>query len=211
MKKIFLLISLMFLLTGCTNLKDQRYDDVIKNFATSVSSANTFRTGYKYYLPRGMKVIDSKLYNEVISDERYNYYLYVDVVSYYNKVKKSYPKNNKSVYSETISFKNNFGYIEINLVENEQYLVEIMYNYAKIEVIVDKDSCNRAIVSAISILKSVVYNDSIITNLLGDDILNFYEEEFDIFNTKGKDNNYIDDNYQVGSDRDQLPDMDLIN
>lgn len=66
-----------------------------------------------------------------------------------------------------------------------------MYNYAKIEVIVDKISLNEAMLSIINILKSVEYNDSIIANLMGDDILNFSEVEFNIFNTKGNESNYL--------------------
>mgnify|MGYP000541844271 len=65
--------------------------------------------------------------------------------------------------------------------------------------------------SIINILKSVEYNDSIIANLMGDDILNFSEEEFNIFNTKGSESNYltIDNNYK--EEEEKIPDPDLIN
>lgn len=39
-----------------------------------------------------------------------------------------------------------FGYVEVNLLKNDKYLVEIMYNYAKIEVIVDKSNLNECYV-----------------------------------------------------------------
>ncbi len=211
MKKLLIVLFSLFLVTGCTNIYNMNYEEVIQILATKSNKTNTFRTGYSYYLPRNMQVVDSTLYNEVLEDSMYKYYLYVDVVSYYKKVEKEYEINNQAIYSTKISYDGKYGYAEVNLVKNDKYLVEIMYNYAKIEVIVDEDKCNEAMMSAINILKSVEYNDSIIANLLGDDILNFYETEFNIFNTKGKEENYIkaDDSYQEVEEK--IPDPDLIN
>lgn len=212
MKKIIILLSLILLVTGCSNVNNKSYEELLQKFASKTIRVNTYKTGYKYYLPQGMQVKDDSLYNEIIEDENNRYYLYVDVVSYFNKIKKSYAKNESAIYSERISYDDKFGYLEINLIDNNQYLVEIMYNYAKIEVIVDDSNCKVAVLSAINILKSIEYNDSVIANLLGDDVLNFSEEEFDIFNTKGNDDNsYIDsDSYQKTEDE-EIPDMDLIN
>ena len=87
-----------------------------------------------------------------------------------------------------------------------------MYNYAKIEVIVDEDDINKVMLSAISILKSIVYNNSVIANLLEDNVLNFAEEEFDMFNNSSEDDNFID----IGSEdyqpiEEEIPDADLLN
>ncbi len=213
MKKVLLIIGVLFLLTGCVNVNKMTQDEVVNNFSLKANNPNVYRTGYKYYLPGQMAVDDSTLYNEVLEDSRYKYYLYVDVVSYYNQVKKEYSFNSKAEYSKSINLDDKFGYLEINLLKNDKYLVEIMYNYAKIEVIVDKSKCNEAVLSAISILKSVEYTDSVIANLLGDDVFNFTEEELDIFNTKGSDGNYlqtITDSSYVSSEED-IPDTDLIN
>ena len=211
MKKIVIIISMLFLITGCTNINKLNYSDIVNNISTSSPKNNIYRTGYSYYLPRGMQVSDSTMYNEVIEDANSKYYLYFDVVSYEKKIEKDYHINDKAVYSSKISFEDKFGYVEINLLKNNKYLVEIMYNYAKIEVIVDKRYCNEAMLSIINILKSVEYNDSIIANLMGDDILNFSEEEFNIFNTKGSESNYltIDNNYK--EEEEKIPDPDLIN
>lgn len=211
MKKIMIILSLMLLVTGCTNVKDLSYDDVIQNISVKSQNVNKYRTGYKYYLPRNMKVSNSTLYNETIEDAYHEYYLYVDVVSYYKKVQNSYKENNRAIYSKGLSYGDKYGYLEINLLENNKYLVEIMYNYAKIEVIVDKENSNEAVLSAINILKSIEYNDSIIANLLGDDVLNFSEEEIDIFNVKGKNDNYIVNDGDFEPVEDQVPDLDLIN
>lgn len=211
MKKIIIMFLTLVLLTGCTKVNDFSYNDMLQIFAGKTIRVNTYRTGYKYYLPQGMQITNSKLYNEVIEDAYYKYYLYVDIVSYYNKVSKNYEINNDAVFSNTLSYDGKNGYLEINLIENNKYLVEIMYNYAKIEVIVDSKDSKGAVLSAINILKSIEYNDSIIENLLGDDVLNFYEEEFDIFNVKGKDSNLIYNNDSNQTVEDKIPDADLIN
>lgn len=212
MKKVSIIIGIIFLLTGCTNIKNMSYEDTLKHFAYEKGTPKINRTGYKYFLPKGMQVKDSTLYNEIIEDARFSYYLYVDAISYYNKIEKAHKFNDKALYKENISYDEKSGYLEINLVKNDKYLVEIVYNYAKIEVIVDKDNINQAIISAINILKSIEYNDSIIANLLGEDILNFSEEELNLFDYKNKDSDYItvDDDYQT-TQEDDIPDTDLIN
>ena len=211
MKKILIIICLLFI-TGCSDIRKQSYDDIINNIATRANKDNVYRTGYSYYLPRGMQVSDSTLYNEAITDARYKYYLYVDIVSYYKKVTKDYSVNDNALVSKKLDYDGKFGYVEVNLLKNDKYLVEIMYNYAKIEVIVDKSNLNEAMLSIINILKSVEYNDSIIANLMGDDVLNFSEEEFNIFNTKGSESNYLTVDKDASKEEDtKIPDPDLIN
>ena len=211
MKKILIIICLLFI-TGCSDIRKQSYDDIINNIATRANKDNVYRTGYSYYLPRGMQVADSTLYNETITDARYKYYLYVDIVSYYKKVTKDYSVNDNALVSKKLDYDGKFGYVEVNLLKNDKYLVEIMYNYAKIEVIVDKSNLNEAMLSIINILKSVEYNDSIIANLMGDDVLNFSEEEFNIFNTKGSESNYLTVDKDASKEEDtKIPDPDLIN
>ena len=56
-----------------------------------------------------------------------------------------------------------------------------MYNYAKIEVMVDKDMMNKVLINSINILKSIQYNDAIIDELLESDSLDYTEEVFDMF------------------------------
>ena len=212
MKKIIFIISLMFLITGCTNINELSYDEIIQEFSTKPLKSNNYRTGYKYYLPREMQVVDSTLFNEVLEDGQNTYYLYVDTVSYLNNVSYDFKNDEMNIYFANIAYDDKYGYVEINLYENEQYLVEIMYNYAKIEVIVDEAHINEVMLSAISILKSIVYNNSVITNLLEDNVLNFAEEEFDIFNNSNNDSDYIEvDTDDFGSVEEEIPDTDLLN
>lgn len=209
MKKIIIIIGLLLALTGCTNIKDLSYEQIAQNFGVESPRVNEFRTGYKYYLPRGMQVQDSTIFNEVLDDGRYNYYLYVDAVSYINKVKYEYEKNNTSEFSASITNDDKFGYIEVNLRENDKYLVEIMYNYAKIEVIVYERDINKCVAYAISILTSIAYNDNVIENYLGDDIFLSSEEAYDIFEIVGSDN-YLQFTDEV-TETEEVNDPDYIN
>ena len=86
-----------------------------------------------------------------------------------------------------------------------------MYNYAKIEVMVDSNDIANAIANSLIILSSVEYNDDIIGNLLEEDVLNYSEESFNIFETNSNDSNFLKvveeyDNYKD----DEVPDYDLI-
>ena len=212
MKKIIIVICFVFLLTGCTNIKNLSTEQIIDTIAQKSSKQNIYRTGYKYFLPRGLGIDNSEEFNEVLSDGKYKYYLYVDALSYIKKVESAYQTNNSSYYSKAINNKDIKGYVEINLTENDKYLIEIMYNYAKIEVIVSEMDINRVLLTSVNVLKSIEYNDNIINNLFGKDILNYLEEEFNIFHTTSSDSTYIqiDDTYYEEEDQ-SLPDTDLIN
>lgn len=207
MKKYILVITLL-LLCGCTNINNASVQDITKEvLGSKINSYNEYRTGYKYYLPQGLNVNSSKKYNEILNDDKYKYYLYVDLVSYLKKTELSYKVNENAYLSMTLDDK---GYLEIN-EKNDKYLIEIMYNYAKIEVIVNSNDIASAITNSLIILTSVNYNDDIIDNLLEEDVLNYSEETFNIFETNSNDSNFLKvveeyDNYN----EDEVPDYDLI-
>ena len=88
-----------------------------------------------------------------------------------------------------------------------------MFNYAKIEMMVEESDINNALNYAIAILRSVNYSDEIINNLLNEDILSYQEETYNIFNTtSGEKSNYL-----MAVEQDQyveeqtIKDSDLIN
>ena len=136
-------------------------------------------------------------------------------MSYINKSELQYKENNSSKYSRMINFNNKKGYIEINLWKNNQYLIEIMYNYAKIEVMVDEGQIKEALIKSINILSSVKYNDVIINNLLNDDNLDYTEEIFDMFKDRVDNSNVLDRIEDDSSDNDinddEIKDTDYIN
>ena len=213
MKKILPLIVMMVLFTGCTALNDKSNDEIVNTILKSnIKLFNQYRTGYKYYLPRNLTIRNDEEYNEVITNKNTKYYLYIDIISYYNKTNDEYKICSDCFYSKEISYKNKIGYLEINII-NGKYLVEMMYNYAKIEVMVDKVNIKDAIINSMTILSSIKYNDAILTNLLVENIISSNEELYDIFTTK-KDDNIIkwekyDDEYNSKSDI-YVPDLDII-
>lgn len=210
MKKCLLLLTLIFL-CGCTNIQEARPQDLIKEIVSSKNySYNEYRIGYKYYLPISMSSLSSKKYNEILTDGNYKYYLYVDLVSYLKKNEFSYTVNENAYISETINYNDLNGYLEVN-ERNDKYLIEIMYNYAKIEVIVDKDDINKAIVNSMIVLTTIDYTDDVIKNLLSIDDMTSSEENFSLFD-ESNDSNLLEV-IKPGDyvDKDEVPDPDVIN
>ena len=216
MKKKFILFSLFacILLTGCTTISDKSMQDII-NEGTDRNAIvyNKYRKGYKYNLPRGFIVIDSTDYNEVIRDEKYTYYLYVDAVSHYNKVIEKYEVTDKAHTSMQISFEDKYGYLEINKIQDGKYFIEIMYNYAKIEVIVREIDAKVAVSNALSILASIDFNNDVLKTLLDEEVSQFSEFEINIFETvTTTDSQYLGTVEEKDEDEEEeIHDSDYIN
>ncbi|MBR1417027.1 MAG: hypothetical protein IJ572_04345 [Bacilli bacterium] len=211
MKKILILLAFLIILTGCTKISQSSYSEIISSVVTSKYDINNeYRTGYKYYIPSGMSSINSNDYNEVIASSSHNYYLYVDVVSYYNRVISEYDVNHDAYYSNPINYEDKFGYLEVNKQSNGKYLVEIMYNYAKIEVMVEECDLKSAITNSIIILSSINYNNDILGSIIGDNVLEFNEETFDIFKTKKKETNFLDVETRDVDFKEEVVDPDLV-
>ena len=215
MKKKFILLSLFvcILMTGCTPVQKMSLGDIInKETNRTVEVYNKYRKGYKYNLPIGLDVYDNSDYNEVLMDSNYVYYLYVDAVSYYNKVIEKYEVSDKAYISMPINYYDKYGYLEITEKENGKYFIEIMYNYAKIEVVIKKRDINVVVANSLSVLASIHFNNDILKSLLGDEISQFSEFDFNIFETTTTtvDSEYLqamDDYVYEGND---IHDTDLI-
>ena len=210
--KRLLLCLIVFFICGCQTLNKTSIDDLINELSTNINKVNIYRTGFSYYKPIGLSVKEYSLYNEVLESDNLSFYFYVDLISYFNKTSFDYKINEASYYSSGIEKGKKKGYLEINLQENNQYLIEIMFNYAKIEVMVDEADINKALSYAITILRSVEYNDEIISNLLNENVLSYQEEIYNIFNTTSADvSNYLkaleQDQYV---EEEQIKDTDLI-
>lgn len=212
MKKVLILIIICFSLCGCTKIEDKNMDLLVNQILKiKVRNVNQYRKGFKYYLPGGVNIINSMDSNIEFKKNDVNYYMYVDLIRYYYKEDIQYKVNKDAYLSKELLIDDKKGYIEINL-KNDKYLIEIMYNYAKIEVILeDSNDISEVIVDSLVILSSVDYNDEIIRNMLEDDILNYDEEAFSIFDTESDDSNFLKvieeyDNYN----EDEIPDFDLI-
>lgn len=214
MKKKFVLLSLLacIFLVGCTPIQEMTLLEIIDiGTNRTVEVYNKYRKGYKYNLPKGLDVVDNSEYNEVIESRDYVYYLYVDAVSYYNKVIEKYEENSKAYVSMQINYQDKYGYLEITEVSNGKYFIEIMYNYAKIEVIVKKRDINVAVYDSLSVLASVKFNDDVLKTLLDEEISQFQEVQFDIFETVTTvDSQYLQAVEDEKEEQEDIHDSDLI-
>lgn len=212
MKKIILLTILLISLTGCVNINSTSIENLVSTIKQSkLSLTNEYRNGFTYYLPVNMNVLSSDKANEVLTDGNYNYYLYADMISFYNKTSFDYKENKTSYKSLNLKDDKASGYLEINQ-KNDKYLIEIMYNYAKIEVMVDKDKINEAISNSLIVISSIKFNKDIIENMLGKNVLSFSEEEFNIFETNSSTSNFLEIEKEFDTyESDDIPDYDLVN
>lgn len=213
-KMIFLLFLAIFFLTGCTRVQDMTLDEVIKvGTDRKISVYNKYRKGYKYNLPKGLDVVKGLEYNETILSKDYKYYLYIDAVSYYNKVIEKYEVSDKAYVSMPISYEDKYGYLEVNALKDGKYFIEIMYNYAKIEVIVKEKDINLVVANSLSILASVSFNDNVLKTLLDEETSQFREFEFNIFETVSTaDSGFLQAvTEEEPEPEDEIHDADLIN
>lgn len=184
MKKKFLILFLLIVLTGCTavRINTNSIDNIVSVILSKDNSLyNTVGKGYKYYVPRGVVYIDTSEYNEKLYCNGDYYYLYLDVISYYYKKDFTYNENKNLYYSKAININNKKGYLEITKMDNKYYLVEFLYNYAKIEALVTEDKINEVVLNASYILSTVKYNDNVIKLTLNKDYFKNKEEKYNIF------------------------------
>jgi len=197
-KKIIFLVILLFILTGCTKIDTynndygKTVDDVLVYKNNYVNNASI---GYKYYLPKGIKVMVNKDYNQIFKCLDNYMYLYVDIVSYYYKNNLNLNENKNHYYYNNIGDK---GYIMVDDM-NSKYFVKIVYNYAKMEFYSDYDDLNTMIIYSMIILNSIDYNDITIESILNNSSVSSSEINYEI---KGPNNDssfsqyleeYIDD------------------
>ena len=189
MKKKLLILTLSILaLTGCTNLSNASLDEITNTMLSSKTNlANTVFDGYKYYVPRGLRLVMKNDYNASFLDEYNNtYYLYIDIVSYYNKEKLDYNTNKNAYFSKELNYNNKEGYLEITKVKDSNYyFIEYMYNYGKIEAFVKEKELNSAIINMSSVLSSLKFNRTILETIVGNKVLNYKEDTFDVMKPKG--------------------------
>ena len=187
-KKIILLIISILTLTGCTNLTNMSIDEVVNVMLESDTNlSNNVFEGYKYYIPKGLRLINKDEYNAILKDEYNNtYYFYIDVVSFYNEEKVEYEVNNKAYFSKELNYNDKKGYLEITKIEDtDVYFIEYMYNYGKIEAFVKENEIESAIINMSSILSSLKFNRTILETIIGNKVLNYKENTYNVMKPKG--------------------------
>ena len=172
-------------------VSDKSVSDVLETILyVDNNLSNTFMDGYRLYLPKGVKVTDKKDYNLKIKDNNSYYYLYVDTIAYYYKTENSFVENSSHFYSKKFKHDNKDGYIDI--VDNgNYYFVVLMYNYSKIETYIFKDDFSNSFMNMCYILSTIKYNDSVISQYVGNDRQIFQEEKFNIFNSEAENDNFL--------------------
>jgi len=179
----------MILLTGCTIVRiDTSSVDTIVDVILSKNNDlyNRVGRGYKYYIPRGVTYIDTNETNDKLYSKGNYYYLYVDTISYYQKIELEYDKIDEAYYYRKLSKKDGFkydGYLKITEKEN-LYLIEFLYNYAKIETIVPKKDINDAVLNSAYILSTIQFNDEVIELMIDKEELENREEKYEVFKNK---------------------------
>ncbi len=181
MKKLAL-VCLCLILTGCTAVRINTAD--IDNTIDVVLSKNNklynrIGKGYKYYLPRGMTYIDTNDLNDKLYSNGVYYYLYVDAISYYYKSEIDFAEEKDIYYYRKIDGKKK-GYAKI-VKEDDKYHVTFVYNYAKIEAIVNKNQIEEVILNSSYILSTVKFNEKVIKIMLNEDYFTNKEERYDVF------------------------------
>jgi hypothetical protein len=169
-KRMILLLLFILLLTGC--VRTDTYSDNYVNLVSNVLNSNNKETnevgsGYKFYVPKGVRLIDNENNNQVFIALGTKIYMYVDITSYYYKNSLNYSNDDSSFYLENIVYGDKSGFIQINK-DDDEYFVKIVYNYAKIEVYTDKYNLNDIVVMSSILVNSIDYNDTIIEKLLDD-------------------------------------------
>ncbi|MCI8460413.1 MAG: hypothetical protein HFE81_03345 [Bacilli bacterium] len=196
MKKIIVLLSIVVIfMTGCsvTKLDDTNISKNMKVLLSKkVNLYNVFYDGYKYYLPKGVSFVKKEDYNALLKDRNNNkYYLYVDAISYYHKVKNEYEISKDSHYSKKLNYNKKNGYIQIDEVD-DNYFVQFVFNYVKIESYVNKDDLTDVINNMCYILRSVKFNDAVLESLIGDNILDYKEEDYTLFKADSSKESFLD-------------------
>jgi len=196
MKKLIVLLSIsIILLTGCSIVKIDKnnYDTNIDSLMSrKVRMYNTFYEGYKYYLPKGLSFLEKEDYNSILKDSNNNrYYLYVDVISYYHKVENDYEVNDKSFYSKKLDYNKKSGYVQIDEIDSK-YFIQFVFHYAKMEAYVEKKDIVDTITNMCSVLRTIKYNDIILESLIGENALDYKEEDYTLFKAKSGKEAFLD-------------------
>ena len=211
-KKYFfvLIILLLVFVCGCSNVQNLSVDEAIDRVIGVEHKTSVALNGYKFYLPKGMTLLNDANGNNVFYSSYEKYYLYVDLLSYYNKKYIDYELDlEDNIYYRDLSSDDKKGYILVKK-SYDKFLLNIYYNYAKIEVLTS--DYKMAIIKSLLVLNSISYNDKIIESMVGGNALNYDEEEFLLKQPEDKDMNQ--DSLQYDGDyvdtENELPDEDII-
>lgn len=215
MKKLMFLSCMILLLSGCSMVyvEKQSYQEIVSSIITGNTNLKSVSLeGYSYFLPQKVSLNRCDQRNSILYYNHKKMYLYVDLISYYHKVDSNYEYNKNSYFSMPIDIAGYKGYLEINKVSN-RYFVEFMYHYSKIEAYIDEDDLKDTVTVMAYILNSIQINDSVLESLVGNNSLNYSEEQFNIFQPNGEQSDLLDyleqyDDGRINSKNEDILDLD---
>ena len=169
MYKKFIIIICLILLVGCSkNINKLSLNEIIDEAIESKPvKTNTNSKGFKYYLPSGFNLYKDNGYIHELHSRNNVYYLNVDVISYFykNDISTEHELDDYEYYEFEENDKK--GYLRITK-NNDNFFVELCYNYAIIEVEVKESDLRYAVSRGMSILNSIEYNDLVIEKSITD-------------------------------------------
>lgn len=208
-KKLFIMSLLVVVLTDCSKIdsNNSRYADVMVDCLSNKTITNDVALGYKYYLPKGVKLIKNYDYNQVFLVNDIYLYMYVDINGYYYKSDIKGDDVN-SFYFQTIRYDGKNGYIKI-VDKGDKYYTEMVYHYARIEFYSKKEELNTMITYSSIILNNVKFNRKIIERVLEDSLGSFSEVTYQVEKPEDSSNNfsrYLEEYVQEEDSVVELPD-----
>ena len=186
-KRMILLLVVLIMLTGCTELNDSNIDDIIGNILVQNQKVNTVSTSYEIYLPNNVISIEDNDFNQILRMKDKKIYLYVDTTSYYfkNILNFELEENKYDYFYKKIANGDKTGYIGISKEKDDYYYCKIIYNYAKIEFYSDYEDLDEILVNSLIMINSIKYNDQFIKAILGDDSYSSKEMTYEFVTPKG--------------------------
>ncbi len=216
MRKILIVLFSLTILTGCMKIEENS-DNINMILDETLNNSNIFvnraSTGYEYYLPTGVSLVQDNDYNQIYYAYNTNIYLYVDIISYYYQNHLNHNDKDYNYYYTDFNYNNKNGYLLINY-ENNKYFVKIVYYYAKIELYTSKENLNKVIAISSIILKSINYNDKIIENIIDNNniihsnMTTYSEINYELDkpkDTKNTFNQYLEEYIQEETVTEELP------
>jgi len=85
--KIIIILIISLSLFGCVNINSLTYDEVVNTLSIDKKNVNTFKNGYNFYIPKGLNEDDGGINHSVLTSSDITYYLYIDIISYFNQTK----------------------------------------------------------------------------------------------------------------------------
>ena len=155
--------AITLILTGCVRMTNQIDTTIESVMAKEIVKDNTVSTGYKLYIPTGVKQVSDKNFNQKLKIRDRYVYLYVDTISYYYKNTLNYKSDGDyNYYYKEIKLNDKTGYIGINKLDDGTFFGVIVYNYSKSEFYASQEDLPVIVANSLIIQNSIKFNDELI-------------------------------------------------